>query len=921
MVARPSSARQRRESSVHSRTAVRHTYPVEATTHNVPSPSLDELVQQLRASIAPDLYKPGAFLRQGEADQRLAELADELEHMQQVIDRGSRPDELALALRARPRIVEVLQLLFVAPNGAGFADGRELPERPTDDPAVLEGLSTLAIDLGLGWLAPPGTDVNHLARLGIVAVDARRRGYRRRDSIEERTGELIDQAVEEVRALRGLDVQLLPQAAFPPQARGRARAVVAVDGAPVAAVATVLQTQSGGRQQRDLVITYPQLQADLDSLPCSLLLIVDGRGVAEAGPRTLRTLIGSVGACLSLKQAEQGGLIDALSSAVVNRGARQANDVAIDSLIAAGLRDNPSIDTAALPVPEAAATLAIARYAVTHPDLALRLTDTGITWTDAERVGRAQRLADQPDLDSLTALLCDLLGLSEVSQVVDPTAPSDLRASCGSVPLDQVLPATLVVGASARRIDGDVVRAFARLTRRASAEASVAILVVAGARSWRATAAGRTLQGDLATSVVVIEPEELVAIAGAQSARDAIVRTVLEQADLTKANPFNTTGATPRQMFFGREEEEGRLRDLLTANSAALIGGRRIGKTSLLQATIESLQEEGWRPFYADCQEAGDWRTLAAHVAPRWGVTLDSEYRPSQLADLVAQLRKKTDKPVVVALDEIDALLRWDLQPRSGQVVESFFRACRALSQEGAAQFVFSGERTLAERLWDASSPHWNFCRPVPVKQLDRRAADELIVRPLSALGVAVVEPERFLDFTWQRTGGHPQVLQFLGDQLVRRLNDRAPSERVELDANDVRAVTETDRFRGHYLETYWGQAAELERLISALVVLGVTTVDELRVRLSSLGWRVDGRRLLAALRMLDLYGIVDTVESGVELRAGWLEEAMQAVGGARAVAGDSRLEAPGDADILQDRSSTAEPVALADGPASGNAG
>ncbi|MDQ3092886.1 MAG: hypothetical protein M3R46_14760 [Actinomycetota bacterium] len=155
-------------------------------------------------------------------------------------------------------------------------------------------------------------------------VDARRRGYRRRDSIEERTGELIDQAVEEVRALRGLDVQLLDQAAFPPQARGRARDVIAVDGAPVAAVATVLQTQSGGRQQRDLMITYPQLQADLDSLPCSLLLIVDGRGVAEAGPRTLRTLIGSVGACLSLKQAEQGGLIDALSSAVVNRGARQA---------------------------------------------------------------------------------------------------------------------------------------------------------------------------------------------------------------------------------------------------------------------------------------------------------------------------------------------------------------------------------------------------------------------------------------------------------------------------------------------------------------------------------------------------------------------------------------------------------------------
>ena len=52
----------------------------------------------------------------------------------------------------------------------------------------------------------------------------------------------------------------------------------------------------------------------------------------------------------------------------------------------------------------------------------------------------------------------------------------------------------------------------------------------------------------------------------------------------------------------------------------------------------------------------------------------------------------------------------------------------RALG-EGVCQFVFSGERLLAERLWDASWPHWNFCLPVPVKQLDRGAADELIPR------------------------------------------------------------------------------------------------------------------------------------------------------------------------------------------------
>lgn len=851
--------------------------------------TLDELVERLRESVAPDLYAPGDFVPRESAEERLAALDEELALLQEVVDAGARSEHLAHALRQRPRIVEVLKLLFVAPNGAGFADGRELPEHPTNDPTVLDGLSSLAVELGLGWLAPPGADVGHLARVGLVAVDARRRGYRRRNSIEDRLTKLIDAAIDEVRISQGVDVQLLEPASYPAAARGRVRAMIGIDGVPVAGVATVLQAQSGGRQQRDLAVTYPQLQADLDAIPCSLLLIADGRGVAEAGPRTLRTLIGSVAACLTIKQVEQGELVDALSSAVVNRGARLSNDGGLDSLIDARLRTDAAVDTSTLPVPNATATLAVARYAAAHPDLALRLTDTGVQWSDPGHVTQAQELTQEFDPSAATVLLAELLALTDVRTIGSEDAPVRLHALIGRAPLDQVLPPALVLGATAERTDEQLARAFARLARRASAEASVALLVSDGTRAWRTTATARMLQRSLATSVVVIEPEELIAVAGAWSPRDAVVRIVLEQADLTKANPFNTTGATPRQMYFGREEEEGRLRGLLISNSAALIGGRRIGKTSLLQASVERLTEEGWSPFYADCQEAGDWTTFAAHVGPRWGVELEEHYRPALLANLVTQLQAKTDKPLVMALDEVDALLEWDLRPSHGQVAESFFRACRALSQERSAQFVFSGERLLAQRLWDASSPHWNFCVPVPVKQLDRPAADELITRPISALGVGVAERTAFLQLCWERTNGHPQVQQFLGDQLVRRLNDRNPTERFELAPADVRAVTETDSFRRHYLETYWGQATQLEQTLTALVVSGSASVDGLRRRLGELGIEAGGRDLQVALKMLELYGIIEEVEEGLQLRARWIGEAMRAFGGTRAVIDDGR--------------------------------
>lgn len=850
---------------------------------------LDERVRQLRESIAPDVYEPTDFIPRHEVEQRLIELTSDIDGLQRVVDTGMIDEgSLAAALTERPAIAEVLQLLFVAPAGAGFADGRELPEHPVQDPEAISTLASLAVDLGLGWLAPPGASVRDLARHGLVALDSRRRGFRRRDSIDDRVNRLMKASVETVRSRVAASIELESPARWP-QARGRVRTMILADGIPVAGVAVVLQAQSGGRQQRDLTVTFPQLQVDLDEIPCSLLLIVDGRGIRDAGPRTLRTLIGSVAACLSLEQVDRGELADAIISAVVNRGARESADTAVEGLIGAQLQHSEAVHVAELPVPAATATLSIARYAAARPELALRLSGDTLRWAEPKRVARAQSVTARPERDptAIAALLADLLNLRDRTDVNDDRAPATLIAVRGTAPIDPVLPPEIVVGATAERVEEQFVRDFARTARRASADASVALLVAASANGWRSSSAADALRSTLATSVVVIDIEELVALAGAVSPRDQVVRTVLEQADLTKANPFNTTGATPRQMFFGRDEEEGRLRGLLRTNSAALIGGRRIGKTSLLQASLDLLDSERWQTCYADCQEASNWATFVAHVASRWGVHLDEQFRPSLLGDMVDQLADGSNRPLVIALDEVDGLLRWDLELHGGGVSETMFRACRALSQEGRCQFVFSGERLLAERLWDPSSPHWNFCLPVPVKQLDRPAAGELVTQPLTSLGVTIDDPARFAQLCWDRTHGHPQVLQHLGDMLVRRLNERPPSERTVLGVSDVDNVTNSGEFRRHYLVTYWGQANAVERLLSALVAAGSTTIERLRVGLREAGAPTGGRELLAALQMLDLYGIVDMADEGATLRAKWLGDAMRVVGGPEAIVED----------------------------------
>ena len=138
----------------------------------------------------------------------------------------------------------------------------------------------------------------------------------------------------------------------------------------------------------------------------------------------------------------------------------------------------------------------------------------------------------------------------------------------------------------------------------------------------------------------------------------------------------------------------------------------------------------------------------------------------------------------------------WRSLNADNAVPEAFFRACRTLSQEGLAQFIFTGERTIAMKLWDAHSPHWNFCRPLPLQQLTRTAAADLLTRPLESLGIEIVDRNEFEVALWRYTSGHPQLVQYLGDRLVRLLNERRPDRRTIVDPPDLRrtAVRHQDR-------------------------------------------------------------------------------------------------------------------------------
>jgi hypothetical protein len=120
------------------------------------------------------------------------------------------------------------------------------------------------------------------------------------------------------------------------------------------------------------------------------------------------------------------------------------------------------------------------------------------------------------------------------------------------------------------------------------------------------TAELRDVQRFLPVTIIVVDIDTCVAMSQSREpARQRLRALMLEQTDLTKLSPFVVRGVTPSRVFFGREEEEAALLSTLPTNSVALLGARRIGKTSLMRHCFGRLQAADLRPFFGDCQVGG----------------------------------------------------------------------------------------------------------------------------------------------------------------------------------------------------------------------------------------------------------------------------------------------------------------------------
>ena len=362
-----------------------------------------------------------------------------------------------------------------------------------------------------------------------------------------------------------------------------------------------------------------------------------------------------------------------------------------------------------------------------------------------------------------------------------------------------------------------------------------------------------------AFDIIPLGREDVRRITLARDPRRILRRLVLSQVDLVTVSPFVITGPASDTMFFGRETELREIREQIATANYAVIGGRRIGKTSILKRLERvCLPAAGFHALYHDCSFTPSQAELVqATAADRAWFPEPPASTPASFAGIIQALHD--DKPLVILLDEADKLIVPDQA-----VGYPFFNTLRAMANAGRCRFVLSGEQVLRAELTNPDSPLYNFANEMLVGRLDFRAIGELVTRPMKQLEIELADEAEMVQRIWDFTSGHPNVVQRLCQHFIVRLNQRG-DRRLTLD--DVEAVVADPSFlRKDFLNVYWERATALERLCSLVMAAddNARTLTAVHDALSIRGLKLTLNQVDDALeRLVDLRNVLQRTAEG----------------------------------------------------------
>jgi hypothetical protein len=250
----------------------------------------------------------------------------------------------------------------------------------------------------------------------------------------------------------------------------------------------------------------------------------------------------------------------------------------------------------------------------------------------------------------------------------------------------------------------------------------------------------------------------------------------------TADSPYaDRPGNTPVEMFYGRVGERQKVVDL--AGPSFMSGGRQLGKSALLRSAEREFnrvpaQRALWvdiRTVGADGQPESLWPMLDAELRRLDIIEAAASDGPptakSVSEDIRTWLRHDSDRALLILVDEADNFLTADAEGNKFTNVG----ACKRLmeQEDRRVKFVFAGLHRTSRFESLSNQPLAHMGKPIVVGPLRPQAAQDLITRPLSAMGFTFSEPTAQTARILAATNSVPSLLQLFGRAMMEHLTSR----------------------------------------------------------------------------------------------------------------------------------------------------
>jgi hypothetical protein len=167
-----------------------------------------------------------------------------------------------------------------------------------------------------------------------------------------------------------------------------------------------------------------------------------------------------------------------------------------------------------------------------------------------------------------------------------------------------------------------------------------------------------------------------------------------------------------------------------------------------------------------------------------------------------------------------------------------------------------TGERMVQSELRHADSPLFNFFGlKMRLSFLDWASVNKLIIEPLSEMQLELRDPLPMAQTIFIATSGHPYLVQRLCQELVLTISRQGVRvigpEHIEIALDD-------SGYQEDYIDTVWGQAPSLARIITMLVGAEGVTLEDIRRRLERHDLAPPLHEIETSLEILNLYSVME---------------------------------------------------------------